>query len=319
MSATTTTMTFRYPLPPIPAQPNTAGLRGLTYSGFRFDEVSSAAQKSVRRGQKEEAIQWFLELFWSGTAATRTNIWNRALVMAVEDIGPSEPLMILKIWHLYCNHSEDPCALATAAWLLASASWKTRINDAAMRLNSELETPSEADKLGTPKALQQKLESALQRKDVRESLFYAKALFNTSQEVTDQRFKKAQWLVWTALENVVGVKEWTYIKALREIGASKNWSRTERNRLLHVHAILLWCRGCLPPSIQGLENVDVMKSELNAIVEKTKMRQDLLGIPDYAVDMHTARGKSLGRDWNHFMKQGALVDNEDPQWTQIGC
>jgi replication-associated recombination protein RarA len=36
-------------------------------------------------------------------------------------------------------------------------------------------------------------------------------------------------------------------------------------------------------------------------------------IPDYAVDMHTARGQAMGRDLNHFLSEGALVS---PEWTE---
>lgn len=39
--------------------------------------------------------------------------------------------------------------------------------------------------------------------------------------------------------------------------------------------------------------------------------QDLLPvIPDYAIDMHTRRGKELGRDVQHFYREGAKVNPE---------
>jgi replication-associated recombination protein RarA len=36
-------------------------------------------------------------------------------------------------------------------------------------------------------------------------------------------------------------------------------------------------------------------------------------IPDYAVDMHTARGQAMGRDLKHFLSEGALVS---PEWVE---
>jgi hypothetical protein len=36
----------------------------------------------------------------------------------------------------------------------------------------------------------------------------------------------------------------------------------------------------------------------------------LPAIPDYAVDMHTQRGKHMGRGKKHFLLEGALVSPE---------
>jgi hypothetical protein len=35
-------------------------------------------------------------------------------------------------------------------------------------------------------------------------------------------------------------------------------------------------------------------------------------VPDVALDMHTARGRELGRGLTHFLREGALVENELP-------
>ncbi len=118
-------MTQRHPIPEIPSDwdllhkfPNPdgrwdpltnprLGVRGYTYSYFRADEVSSSAQKAVRRCYPEEAIQWFMEMYWTGPAM-RTNIWNRALVMAVEDIGPADISMIVQVHYLMKNFRDNP-------------------------------------------------------------------------------------------------------------------------------------------------------------------------------------------------------------------
>ena len=33
-------------------------------------------------------------------------------------------------------------------------------------------------------------------------------------------------------------------------------------------------------------------------------------IPDFALDMHTAKGQSMGRDFKHFLEEGSRVENE---------
>ena len=44
----------------------------------------------------------------------------------------------------------------------------------------------------------------------------------------------------------------------------------------------------------------------------TNIRGDRPQIPDVAHDMHTKRGQEMGRGLEHFLKEGALVENERP-------
>lgn len=39
--------------------------------------------------------------------------------------------------------------------------------------------------------------------------------------------------------------------------------------------------------------------------------RDMRPIPDYAFDRHTQKGKSMGRGFDHFWKEGAHLENED--------
>jgi len=41
-----------------------------------------------------------------------------------------------------------------------------------------------------------------------------------------------------------------------------------------------------------------------------------LVLDDYVVDMHTKRGRALGKDRNTFSQEGALVTNRAPQFEQ---
>ena len=45
---------------------------------------------------------------------------------------------------------------------------------------------------------------------------------------------------------------------------------------------------------------------------KTNIRGERPQIPDVAYDMHTKRGQEMGRGLEHFMKEGARVENERP-------
>lgn len=52
---------------------------------------------------------------------------------------------------------------------------------------------------------------------------------------------------------------------------------------------------------------DEMLNWIKLAMEKTELRPE---IPDYAIDMHTARGQKLGRDVKHFLMTGAKVSAE---------
>lgn len=59
-----------------------------TANGYRTSECVSALQKCVRRGLRDDALYWAVELFVSGQA---TRAWNRMEIMVSEDIGPANP------------------------------------------------------------------------------------------------------------------------------------------------------------------------------------------------------------------------------------
>lgn len=277
---------------------NNVGMNIPTYSYFNSDEVSSAAQKAVRRGFYSEAIQWFLELYFTSNHR-RTNIWNRALVMAVEDIGPADPLMILKIYYLFKIKSEQ--ALITAAILLAKSK-KTRVNDWLAHIHDKvIFDDEELDQL------QNKLLLSLQNYDLQSSIYYADALYMSKRKY---RNKNSQICIW----NVFDTMNSCYVNTLKEIALMDNWRWNEKSRLIYIHIILLWCSKRVPPISSIIINID---NEVNEILDKFMKRINLVGIPEYALDKHTRRGKSLGRGIKHFIEEAAKLNNEDITWKPL--
>lgn len=70
----------------------------LTKSGLDFYEVSSAFQKSLRRGLEDEAMSFAVELHESGYGEY---MWKRMQVVASEDVGLAEPLVFVQIRTLH--------------------------------------------------------------------------------------------------------------------------------------------------------------------------------------------------------------------------
>lgn len=83
------------------------------------------------------------------------------------------------------------------------------------------------------------------------------------------------------------------------------YDRGEGDRLLFaIHAVRLLCASLKDRSTD--EMVNWIKHE----VDQGSLRPE---IPDYAIDMHTARGKAMGRGARHFWQEGAQLS---PEWPK---
>jgi replication-associated recombination protein RarA len=78
--------------------------------------------------------------------------------------------------------------------------------------------------------------------------------------------------------------------------------KNDSSRLFLVHAVLYLARS---PKSRIVDNL------LNIVYNA----DERLEIPDYALDMHTYRGRKMGRGLEHFFAEGAKLVNqalEDP-------
>ena len=244
----------RDPLPIIPLgwDPATnfgsGGMVTLTWSYFDPSEVSSACQKAVRRGYSLETVQWAMELFWTNRHR-RTNIWNRCLVMAVEDIGPADPSVVIHVLSLYLHYPEDPNAMVTAALLLAQAP-KTRVNDWAVHLYGKMRSTFEQNEEETI-TIKQKLIDSLQRKDICQVILWTDILTYTAKKTGPTRagirYTNAQWYIWEAYEEITNNNP--YMLQIEKIGLLNNWRWQGKSRLLYTHLAHLWCNNRLPITV----------------------------------------------------------------------
>lgn len=110
-----------------------------TAKGYDFFEVSSAMQKSIRRGIEDEAMYWAVELFNSNYAEY---VWKRLRIIASEDVGLAEPLVVPTVAALYQHHklqatnkedkNKPERLFLTHAVLLLCRAQKSRVVDHAL-------------------------------------------------------------------------------------------------------------------------------------------------------------------------------------------
>ena len=86
--------------PPAKTTPSSSGMVDFI-KGYPLDEVASALQKEIRRGDEEAAVYWGLLL----QSETPFYAWKRVLITAAEDIGVGDPVAVQQV-----------CALAQAWW-----------------------------------------------------------------------------------------------------------------------------------------------------------------------------------------------------------
>lgn len=70
-----------------------------TKNGYNADEVISALQKDIRRGNTDNAVFWSYELLISGKIY-QDKFWERVTTIAVEDVGLGNPYAVTLILNL---------------------------------------------------------------------------------------------------------------------------------------------------------------------------------------------------------------------------
>lgn len=104
-----------------------------TKHGYKADEVISALQKSIRRGNEENALFFSYEMMVSGNEMA-DKFWQRLRVIVIEDIGLANPILSSIIYTLHQNFiylagKEDRFLQGIFAALLLTRSKKSRYVD----------------------------------------------------------------------------------------------------------------------------------------------------------------------------------------------
>lgn len=101
--------------------------------GYQFDEVASALQKEIRRGDEEAAVYWGLLLH----DASPHYVWKRVLITAAEDVGLAAPGVVAQVSALaqawsFCRQNSwyvSPHHLTMAIVLLCRSPKSTEVED----------------------------------------------------------------------------------------------------------------------------------------------------------------------------------------------
>lgn len=159
------------------------------------------------------------------------------------------------------------------------------------------------------------LQKAIRRSDEQTAIYFAVEFWNSGYD--EYVWKRLKIItsedVGLASPNMPAIINslYTFYAELKKKSDADSKSKGESNRperMYYIHAVLALTRA--------------KKSRLvdYTLVSAWREHDDIyMDIPDYAYDMHNTKGKSMGRDVNHFYDEGTLIENYVPQPGETGA
>lgn len=144
--------------------------------------------------------------------------------------------------------------------------------------------------------------SALQ-KSIRRGLTETAVTFAYEMYITSEQFEDKLWRRLQAISvEDIGFGDLSAPVLINTLNQMRqNFPYTDGDRpIFFVHAIRYLAAAKKDRTSDNLKNI--VKTEF-AYGRKPE-------IPDFALDMHTEQGRSMGRDFKHFLAEGSRVENE---------
>jgi replication-associated recombination protein RarA len=145
------------------------------------------------------------------------------------------------------------------------------------------------------------LQKEIRRGNAENAVLLAYEMITTSPEMEAKLWQR---LLVISVEDIGWgeVQAPVLIHSLCQMRLAFDYGMGDRN-LFSIHAVRYLC------ACQKDRSSDEM---LNWVIRQVEDGQLLPTIPEYALDMHTARGQQMGRGLRHFLEEGAKVNPELP-------
>jgi hypothetical protein len=264
----------------------------------RFHELNSAIQKAIRWCEVNDA-RWFAkELIDMGVPFS---VWGQLRIIAAEDIGIADPSMVgyvekclanyntlienkYKIEAAGVKHKKELCDIIDRVVIAEAISFKSRL----LPMSNQItlwDIYNNEKFIMQKKVYFSKFVQALINEDIGKSLYYS---FISDKIFGDTKRVLGEIENQSIRRNKVLINEW--VDAYRK----------NDNLLKLTGSIMLSCRSINFSHGEYMNNID---NHLSVPIKRAE-------IPDRAYDMHTAKGKALGRGLKHFFNVAGTVRNE---------
>ena len=292
-----------------------------SYSGYEIGIVKSAMQKFLRRRMPSE-MKWCVEEIYCFKSLARnekelkaskaliSNLVNRIIVMLDEELLFNEwavylkcRLLIDKFWEEdNVEYLYEICDLLCGAKLIRYSS-----DVSCYHMKMDIKAIDDEEDV-YQKFEQFKIE--MENKDVVKAFRIAIHLFlNKKEEKLKKRVLRREhpiYLIWDYLLNLEKVNANENLKKSIVYRFNEYPKKRGEQKLFLVAAISL----CIYS-----ERIDwnVKWMELSSSVVSEKI-DGYLEIPSYAIDMHTKKGREMGKNRADFANEGSLVVDEDKEY-----
>ena len=139
------------------------------------------------------------------------------------------------------------------------------------------------------------IQKSIRRGEVEDAIAFAWEMYITSEELENYMWKR---LMVISVEDIGfgDVRAPIIIKTLNDMRREFSYSASDRP-LFFVHAVRYLC------SLEKDRSSDMLRN----IVEKEFNKGRKPVVKEYMLDMHTKRGKEMGRDINYFLNEASKV------------
>lgn len=307
----------------------------MTSDYIKFDIAKSAMQKAIRRGYGDEAVYWAVTMHNTAKQG-RSNVWNRLLVIATEDVGIANIDAVSQVNYLHTTGYDDRYSIAQAAYLL-SASPKSRLTDLCFHYYRHIGTqqsPDEIIEMITRSiqlpyefntmfrmihgAVQLKMIRHAERDHAQEVKQAAIAKHIASGRNTKHKIKAKSTVnhVGRLIDNLLEICIHSYPNLVPYVNTSKGLrnGRGEERILVLIQLIVVISRRYTPTTVSTVLIDDRVRWLTDSVVN----RSIRFNVPDYALDKHTSYGrKVLHRGLQHFLTTASVLNNRGGEWILV--
>lgn len=285
---------------------------GTTYSKYKVDEVKSGLQKYIRRNMRSKAVMCAMDLIKLGEGGRKT-LCTRLKVIAVEDIGIANIDLVLYTINYIDNKEPDDKKLIQLVVLLCESDHSR----AGSHINKYFKNKPdmEVDKEKMKKYMDKYKAKRYNKGDNKHLIKYlCKFEYWYSKEkslnciyyvikISNMSFTKDGPLrlghtnpmrkVWEIMDD--GSFEFDLLNKCF-------WSQTEKRPFLMMYLMI---KLVIDDYEYELPDTSINKKYYKYIDGDYDLELD-----DYVFDMHTAKGRSKGKNRSDFIEEGSYVANE---------
>lgn len=302
-----------------------------SYNSYNTSDLKSWLQKSIRRVKPEEAIWTSVELYTLPEQRIVTNLFNRIRIIAMEDIGVANPLIVKKVYDtlekLEINGKpklpvteEDIIKIGELVSYMARSKHLRMASD----YKAVFMTPKIRNKLidlfpeiykNHGKYINEKTKNVifLGEKMVKllieknDSAFY---IMSSILDMGKLSFKtyRSNHPAYYILSLIGDLSKKLKVKFSPETDILVKWlkggiinSKIDYNLPIYYAMLIILKRDELKEPETKMEKIEIKNFISNRVILK---------IPDYALDKHTLTGLRKGKTAIDFAKEGAYVENE---------